>query len=175
MLRRFVAAIGAVLACGSAFAADAAGNGPPPKVGTFTWTGAHVGLEGGWQWGKNAITIHSEDTSETGTVSINPKGAVGGVHLGYNWQIEKFVLGAEADGELSGVDGRYATDWNGSISLKSDWQASIRARLGVPAAPRLLIYGTGGVAFADLNYRYDEVNIDESGARTDETLHFRDT
>jgi outer membrane immunogenic protein len=78
------------------------------------------------------------------------------VHAGYNWQMGSFVLGVEGDVEFSTYEGdadfRYITGpeetFEGTLKMESDWQASLRLRAGF-AMDRLLIYATGGVAFAD--------------------------
>ncbi len=62
-------------------------------------------------------------------------GFVVGGQLGYNWQFNQFVVGAEADASWADLG-------------ESDSLASIRLRAGIPI-DRLLVYGTGGVAFAD--------------------------
>lgn len=60
---------------------------------------------------------------------------LGGMHLGYNWQLERRVLGFEAD--LSFAD-------------NIEYLGSLRARLGY-TFDNLLIYATGGVAFGGFN------------------------
>lgn len=79
---------------------------------------------------------------------------IGGVHAGYNWQSDRFVFGLEGDFFGSGIKGSksFAQVDNpivsaGTLSFKSDWQASIRARLGV-AERNWLFYVTGAFAEA---------------------------
>jgi len=62
-------------------------------------------------------------------------GFVVGGQVGYNWQFNQFVVGAEADASWADLG-------------ESDSLSSIRLRAGIPI-DRLLVYGTGGVAFAD--------------------------
>jgi opacity protein-like surface antigen len=59
-------------------------------------------------------------------------GVVGGVQLGYNWQVNAIVYGVEGDISLTGAH---------SI----DWLASARGRLGYLIQPSLMLYGTAGV------------------------------
>jgi len=59
-------------------------------------------------------------------------GLVGGVQLGYNWQMDRIVYGVE--GDLSIMD-----------SDRIDALGSVRGRLGYLVLPNLLIYGTAGV------------------------------
>jgi outer membrane immunogenic protein len=85
-----------------------------------------------------------------------------GGQAGYNWQVNKWVLGVEGDvdatriraslvrnaipipGGPAGFFGNVASN----STFSSDWMASIRGRLGFTAG-RALFYGTAGVAFAD--------------------------
>jgi len=99
---------------------------------------------------------------------------IGGVHVGYNYQINQFVIGVEgtvdpttlyrnvlllapdtvADpGAVLGIGNTV----NGSV--QSTIQGAIRARAGV-AFDRLLIYGTGGVAFAEFKSYFQLYGID---------------
>ncbi len=85
---------------------------------------------------------------------------IGGAHVGYNLQLGQWVVGLEGD-----VDGSSISHNNNSQSLYSNnygyvsgvnyttsagIQGSIRGRVGV-AWDRVLLYGTGGVAFAGVN------------------------
>ena len=59
-----------------------------------------------------------------------------GLHGGYNWQVQQIVLGVEGDV---------------SFSNDANYLASIRGRLGFAPWDRLLLYGTAGAAFIDLD------------------------
>jgi outer membrane immunogenic protein len=61
---------------------------------------------------------------------------VGGVQLGYNWQVNQIVYGLEGDISLSGAD---------SI----DYLASFRGRLGYLIQPSLMVYATAGLGLVD--------------------------
>ena len=84
---------------------------------------------------------------------------IGGGQLGYNYAFNNIVAGIEAD--LSGFDLQAAkipnssrADWGSDtrVSVEMNWLATVRGRLGV-AMDRWLLYGTGGVAFSDGEYR----------------------
>jgi outer membrane immunogenic protein len=151
----------------AAFAADVTIEEPPAPIAeapVFSWTGGYIGIQGGWSWGDDHTF---ESITATGTPTgfdqdFEPDGFVGGIHIGYNWQANQFVYGAEADFEFSTVDGGYTLLNGNGTSFEQDWQASIRARLGFVATDRLLVYATGGVAFTDLSYTYFTPLIAES-------------
>ena len=146
---------------GSAFAADLAP--PPPPVPIFTWNGLFVGGQIGYAWGRDTVTwsgISNDDELAGGTFSHTPQGVIGGAHVGYNLQYNRWlVLGIE--GSVDGTNLRHTAavpvndfvgDTPGSITATSraDVQGSLRGRIGI-AFDRALIYGTGGIVFTGFN------------------------
>ncbi|QCI63455.1 outer membrane protein [Phreatobacter stygius] len=112
----------------------------------FNWTGFYVGLNAGI-----GIANTNLGTLTGGALSGSGTGFVGGAQIGYNYQINNFVLGVEGDFGYFGVRRNFNSALGfGIISAywKTSWDASIRARAGI-AIDRLLLYVTGGVAFAD--------------------------
>jgi outer membrane immunogenic protein len=97
----------------------------PLKTPTLTaapsWSGFYTGIEfgGGWSghpdtWAPNDPASASLFSGGGGLPSEQPivasynenrKGPVGGLEAGYNWQVEQWVLGLEADFSLSGIGG----------------------------------------------------------------------
>ena len=147
---------------GTAFAAEPAPT-PPPPIPIFTWNGLYVGGQIGYAWGKDPVTwsgISSDDELAGGTFSQTPQGVIGGAHVGYNLQYNRWlVLGIE--GSVDGTSLRHTLavpvndvfgDTPGSITARSegDVQGSLRGRIGI-AFDRALIYGTGGIAFTGFN------------------------
>ena len=142
----------------SAFAADlpsrVAPIAPPP---VFSWTGFYLGGQVGYQWtAESSGTVYGIAPGAVigGEPNFNQAGVIGGGHVGYNYQINQIVLGIEGDVEGSTFTGSgpYAS---GAYRFKTEinFEASIRGRLGY-AWDRLLIYGTGGVAFASVDNTY---------------------
>ena len=138
---------------------------PPP----FTWTGFYVGVNAGgvWSSGGNVSTTAFFNGFPVLTTSFpntnfgsSQSGFIGGGQAGYNWQSGAFVLGVETDFDGTSLSRsrsvigptfidpirRLNDFWtaNGSVSL--DWLGSTRARVGY-AWDRLMVYGTGGVAY----------------------------
>jgi outer membrane immunogenic protein len=117
---------------------------PPPL---FSWTGFYLGINGGYGFGQSGWT----DVINGPTGNFNTSGFLIGGTIGGNYQIGSFVIGVEADGDWNDANG---TTFIGSCAAvgcetKSDWLATVRARAGF-AWDRVLFYGTGGAAFADL-------------------------
>jgi outer membrane immunogenic protein len=118
---------------------------PPPPV--YSWTGLYVGVNGGGAIG----TSNFLDPVFGNSGSFNISGALVGGQIGANYQINQFVLGIEGDGDWQNLD---ATTNSGSCAgvgceTKSNWLATVRGRAGY-AWDRVLFYGTGGAAFANV-------------------------
>lgn len=143
----------AIALCVPALAADLAPTPVEPvsPVLPYSWTGFYAGVHAGYGWGSEEDNLSVPVPLPADSFDVN--GAIGGVHAGYNQQYDSFVFGVEGDVDLSGLRGSIHTVGAegavvGSLSLRNTWQASLRARVGY-AFDRLLIYGTGGIAFGD--------------------------
>jgi outer membrane immunogenic protein len=173
MLRRSLTAIlGAVAITGAANAADLPSRAPPPVYAPpapiFTWTGLYVGAQVGYAWARENSVIYNPGGPQGGLIapaasipySLDPQGVIGGAHVGYNLQVNQWVIGVEGnvDGtslsqsKLVGVAPFYA----GNVQTTTNLQGSLRGRLGL-AWDRWLVYATGGVAFAGVTNNYDTV------------------
>lgn len=148
-----LAASAAVLISGTAMAADAiVYNEPAPVViaNTFSWEGAYAGVNAGYGFGK----MKDED------ISVKPRGFVGGIQAGYNWQINQLILGVETDIQASSLESEFTISQNPyyqTLGTKIDWFGTTRARLGYTPVDRFMIYATGGVAYGKVK-TYAEAN-----------------
>lgn len=100
-------------------------------------------------------------TTANGTFGSSRNGFIGGGQIGWNFQFStSFVAGIEADiqgttAKSSGsvvstlfvpqVPGTVSSTMSGSSRL--DYLGTLRGRLGFVAAPSVLLYGTGGLAY----------------------------
>jgi outer membrane immunogenic protein len=97
-----------------------------------------------------------------GHQTLSPRGFTGGGQAGYNVQTGPWVLGVEADfGSMHVKDdftatGTYPccapTTFTITQTVNSDWLLTMRPRVGVANA-HVLVYGTGGLALTNLNYK----------------------
>jgi outer membrane immunogenic protein len=185
-----------------ALAADLPGKAPArPAAPVSSWTGFYLGIHGGYGWGRAGIDgvlsddfVFLDDQSLTGFRMNEPKakGWVFGGHAGYNVQLSpNWVGGFEIDysaadikddqshsvkfGIIDGEGGIIGTGTaTRSLAAKIDALASARVRLGVLLSQDLLLYGTGGVAFA----RTKATGVDASVTTTPAdfpALNFTDT
>ncbi|QCI65146.1 outer membrane protein [Phreatobacter stygius] len=140
-----------------AFAADLGGaRGPIAAVvvaPVFNWTGFYLGGQVGYGWGSASQPYGVPSTATTFPLiqdAARQSGIVGGLHAGYLYQFNQFVIGLEGDIEASGINGNDRGSGGHINGLKHRWNASVRARAGF-AIDRALVYATGGVAFLGAN------------------------
>jgi outer membrane immunogenic protein len=121
----------------------------PEPVSAFDWSGAYIGIHGGYSWGKGKSDPNFSENGPIGLSNLN--GLLVGLNAGFNKQFSNnVVLGAEGDISYTDLDDKthlYLAPDSYLLKFKSDWQASIRARAGY-ALDNTLLYVTGGVAFA---------------------------
>ena len=126
-------ALGAQTIC--AMAADLGPVNVAPPV-AFTWTGFTLGANVGGAWS----TIQNN-----GLGGGNASSVMGGASAGYNWQFAPFwVAGIEGDASWADLT---VPAGSGNVN----WIGSVRARLGWAPTPTSLLYGTGGVAWSNVN------------------------
>lgn len=157
-------AIVAMLLGTPAWAADMAVKAPPPAAPIWSWAGFYVGGNVGYSWGRapTDVTFISNATGAAfATVPNTPQlsGALGGVQAGYNWQIDRVVLGVETDIQWTGERGSAtsvcptACSSNGptsaTVTPSLEWFQTVRGRLGVNSSG-VMAYVTGGAAYGDV-------------------------
>lgn len=151
----------------------------------FTWAGAYIGLNAGWGfsggWAEDDVGIFRKGVGgaagrhlgRAGT--LEPNGGFVGAQAGFNFQSGMFVGGIEGDIQWSGIDdgfGRFEDNDDGLFDddddnrlgtrrvrgvdarVDVDWFGTVRGRAGV-AFNRVMLYGTGGLAFGGIDYRVD--------------------
>jgi outer membrane immunogenic protein len=161
---------------------------PPPAAPAFSWTGVYFGLNAGWLGANNSLVNQATPGVDpnvdaqglaalaglaTGDFSLgNKSGFIGGAEIGYNYQFNNWVAGIEAD--IQGIAGQAV---NGSItsntttglsstltgSMDTRWLGTLRGRLGVLPAPTVLVYGTGGLAYSEVQATTSLTQSDTSG------------
>ena len=188
-----------LLAAGTAFvspalAADVVYEEPPaPMVEAVPsgWTGFYVGLQGGGVFNPSNPDNINVDTSFGGPVVVggvdqftqnfsseSDASFIGGAHIGYDYQIDQFVIGAVIDinatdfSKTAGVVSRTADAfYNEERSI--DYLATARLRAGYTITPTALAYVTGGLAYADVDYLFDTNSGSAAGvSRNDDENEF---
>jgi outer membrane immunogenic protein len=146
-----LAAVAAIGFASMASAADLplkAKAAPAPIL--YNWTGLYAGVSGGWAGSSQDWTAVGGVTTGNFTGS---GGLIGGT-LGYNYQMNKLVIGVEGDASWANINATDTTTGGCSPAFRClatvNFLATARGRLGF-AADRWLFYVTGGAAFANIN------------------------
>jgi outer membrane immunogenic protein len=149
---------------------------PAPAAIVYEWTGFYIGGNVGYSWGRASNT---ETISNTATGAVlatansrnDVNGVIGGGQIGYNWQAQNWLFGLEAD--IQGSDEKGSTsflcvacgdgprDITSALTQKLNWFGTARGRVGVLVTPTILLYGTGGLAYGE---------VDTGGSITGPTL-----
>ena len=145
----------------SAMAADLPRKAPPvspvQSVQAANWTGLYVGVHGGYSWGRwnGDLTFDPGggpiEVFDPANRTIDGNGWLAGGQIGFNYQLNSFVVGIEADASWTNLkgSGSFNTapgDVNWAIENRLDWFGTVRGRAGI-AVNNFLFYATGGAAF----------------------------
>jgi outer membrane immunogenic protein len=171
---------------GSVSAADLPVKAAAPAP-AFSFTGCYVGVNLGYGGSGSDFTsrldpgTHLVDPTDlvaagsTGTGSGNDQGVIGGGQAGCNLQTGIFAVGLEGDWDYFKSKAAF-TNPNGALAttgdpvavtqtLQTNSLATIRPRVGI-VSDRILIYATGGVAFARVSYTQNYLDQFNGGANT---------
>ena len=180
MLSKIALTSALAMAATSSFAADLPSRTAAPAapylapVPVFSWTGFYVGVNAGgaFNGGRNnnygtsgfPVGANGNPAVIFGNTGVSNNGSfTGGAQVGYNWQMNQFVFGVEADiqgiarnsgggasatAPVAGLAGvvPYAIASNGANV--GNYFGTVRGRLGF-AYDRALFYVTGGLAYGD--------------------------
>jgi len=133
------------------------------------WTGLYAGLNFGGGIGRAVTSFLWYPPSRLNPSLATPNkikptdnGVFAGGQFGYLWQRDRFVFGGESDLQYSFMSGSGSlTDViveppfagvTGTLSGRqmNRWFGTTRARVGFALPFKTLVYGTGGMAYADL-------------------------
>jgi outer membrane immunogenic protein len=169
MTKLFIGAALAALIGTPALAADMAVKAPAPPV--YSWEGLYIGGNVGWL-GIEGVSLAGAPADSatlallgpcspagacpTSFGSANANSVTGGGQFGFNWQIQSWVVGLEADLQASSANASSTVNTNvqafapysATQTVKETEFGTVRARAGMLVTPTLLAYVTGGFAWA---------------------------
>jgi|HubBroStandDraft_1064217.scaffolds.fasta_scaffold153366_1 outer membrane immunogenic protein len=152
----------ALVAGGQALAADlpppVAPRAPatyvPTTVPVYNWSGIYIGANGGYAFGTSSWNdptgVLAFPPGAIATGNFNTNGWLAGGTVGGNVQWGAAVLGIEGDWDWANINGTSGVPFGcvpGGCETKANWLATVRGRAGW-AIDRVLLFGTGGAAFA---------------------------
>ncbi|MFH1344841.1 MAG: outer membrane beta-barrel protein [Pseudomonadota bacterium] len=138
-----------------------------PLAAVYNWTGFYIGGNIGYGWGQNTNPFVSfvDPAPQVGFdpyfaaggnvfPNLKPAGIIGGGQIGYNWQMNQFVLGAVADFQAADIHASatvavapplFAPSLQ-TLSQRLDFLGTVRGKAGF-AFNNVMLYGTGGLAY----------------------------
>jgi len=129
----------------------------PPAPLAYDWTGGYIGLNAGAAWNNSSIDLTdiraAVPSALLSTIDGDQTAFTGGLEAGYNWQMDNLVLGLETDFNYLGFhtdESRTSELATANFDMKANWFGTVRGRLGF-AADKMLFYGTGGLAYGNVN------------------------
>jgi len=125
------------------------------------WAGFYLGGSLAYGWGEGRTS------GQIGSLAFDQDGVLGTVFAGYNWQSGMMIYGLEADVGTGNLSASRPTAFG---ILQSDLNAlgSFRGRLGVLVTPSLMLYGTAGLAWADMDF-----NLSDGKARSETFMGYQ--
>lgn len=141
--------------------------------GATSWTGFYVGGNLGWGWSSVSQSqsafgnyfLPSSIASINRTArsqNLNGSGVLAGGQVGYNLQLSSLVLGVE--GDIAWLDTKQSASSTAGYpccapstytlrqSANINRVGTLRARVGITAAPNVLVFATGGLSYADVSF-----------------------
>jgi outer membrane immunogenic protein len=190
-----LAAVAVVGFASIACAADMPVKAPPvdAPVAAYNWTGFYVGANIGGGWSNNRSVNYSPNDPNMvadfaplfalapPSASIKTSGVLGGLQLGYNWQVNSnWLVGLETDFDGSGIKGSGSTSTffiginpeTNTVQEQLKWLGTVRARLGFLPMNNLLAFVTGGFAYGEVEHTGNYVNNGTAGFATGPTGGF---
>jgi len=136
---------------------------PVPPPAAVSWAGFYLGGHVGYGRARHSGGFNVLSDEGFFPEDLKLKGALGGVHAGFNWDAGNWVFGIEGDWSFM--------RWKRTVLSESSENtlfgavnnlASIRGRIGIPLGPerRGLLYVTGGGAYTNAKARAVEVGND---------------
>jgi outer membrane immunogenic protein len=169
IIAAFAVAVGTIVGTGSASAADLGAvpysKTPAYIVPVYDWSGGYVGANVGYGWGRSSdtsgLSLGALPALFSDTANSNMNGVLGGVQIGYNSQIQNWLVGMELDFQGTGQSSNHSftcpagvcTGAALPVTLREqlDFFGTVRARAGLVVAPTVLLYATGGLAYAQVD------------------------
>lgn len=125
---------------------------PVSDIG-YSWQGLYFGGQLGY------ATFKGEDNLGSPTATL--ESAIGGAHLGYNHAFGQFVLGLEAEGNLTDFNSTTSAGFESNI----DWVLATRVRAGY-SFDRVLAYVTTGASVTQLEFDSPARGTSDSNVHT---------
>jgi outer membrane immunogenic protein len=163
ILATVLAAVGSTAALAADLGARAPYAKAPAMVAVSNWSGFYIGADAGYAFNGSSSGVLTNGVGAGGLPYNAPlKGGFGGGFVGYNYQMQQFVIGVEADWQAASLRGTSAPAFATTFGVlfgpfieksKVTDYGSLRGRLGV-AFDHLFVFGTAGWAWGSYSTAY---------------------
>lgn len=139
-------------------------KGPGWVVPAYDWAGPYIGVNVGYGLGRSSDTSGLSAVGTplfTDSLASNMNGVLGGAQIGYDFRMENWLAGLEADFQGTGQGSSHSYTCPAGVCAtlatpatwteKLDFFGTVRARAGILVTPTLLFYGTAGLAYAQID------------------------
>src|SRR5258707_1582468 len=109
---------------------------------TCYWCGLYIGLNAGYGGADFEADVNEANDPNSLSAKHSASGVVGGGHIGYNYVLGNFLLGAETD-----ISATTIKQTENGIETKLPWFGTTRLRGGFLLTEYLMGYGSGSVAY----------------------------
>jgi outer membrane immunogenic protein len=188
LLKRSLALL-PILFCLLGLPANAGDFGQPhlTRAHPYDWSGLHVGITGGGIFDGHDASfafVNIDPADQVGlphSAALTSNGGLVGGEIGYDIQMGAWVVGVEGDVSWTNFGDNATTiipsdpttgrpQLTFATNYQMDWISTVRGRIGIPF-DHFLIYGTGGLAFADvsMNQTVTVGNFGQLAGSTDKT------
>jgi len=136
---------------------------------SFIWDGAYVGGHIGYGSLNGDMTAFTPFNGFNGfpVSGLDGSSFLGGVQLGYNYQMDNIVLGLEGDFSWMSVSEGSTNNPPGTLFTRDlDWTATIAPRIGF-AQDQWLLYVKGGLALGGFDVGHQQQNNFISASSTE--------
>ncbi len=146
---------------------------PAPAPVIYNWSGFYIGGNVGYAWAETSASRFAVNGLVPPPPPVDPTldrdGWFAGGQIGWNWQAagSPWVWGIEADLQGADISGSATANGLGLITGTADIDmfATVRGRLGY-AWDRVMVYGTGGIAWARNEFTLTGLGVTISEDRT---------
>jgi outer membrane immunogenic protein len=130
---------------------------PSRSCGAGPFTGPYIGAALGWARQRDKVSFAAGSS-----FSDNDSSVTFGGYAGYNWQCDRLVFGVETDFNYINTD---PSSGEGTVTVGSnlDWFGTVRARGGFVVHDSVLLYVTGGLAYANVDHTFSDTDAAGTG------------
>lgn len=168
----------AAASCVFLFCLSSASHAADIAPAAYSWTGFYAGLNAGAAFGGADMNNRVTDAFLTSafadeyksqyqrSMNASDTGFSAGAELGYNWQVSNLLLGVETDFNYAGLQASQKRVYDVTdpqifsedqrFSSEVNWFGTARVRIGFLASDQLLIYGTGGLAYGNVDASFHQ-------------------